>query len=159
MPASIRPASRALCSSLAKANPVPRRAEAGPHSSPSRWLGGPRVRPPRKSRAGEYADRAPGPRAREQCDFSDSSGPRARFDPTRLDPPRRDPPRRRFSCTTCSALCSRRRQWLKPRLGHASPIRTDQDNVVRSRRLELPRPFGHSDLNAARLPIPPRPHS
>ena len=30
--------------------------------------------------------------------------------------------------------------------------------MVRSRRLELPRPFGHSDLNAARLPIPPRPH-
>ena len=24
--------------------------------------------------------------------------------------------------------------------------------------LELPRPFGHSDLNAARLPVPPRPH-
>ena len=30
--------------------------------------------------------------------------------------------------------------------------------LVRSRRLELPRPFGHSDLNAARLPVPPRPH-
>jgi hypothetical protein len=30
--------------------------------------------------------------------------------------------------------------------------------MVRSRRLELPRPFGHSDLNAARLPVPPRPH-
>ena len=29
---------------------------------------------------------------------------------------------------------------------------------MRSRRLELPRPFGHSDLNAARLPVPPRPH-
>ena len=32
------------------------------------------------------------------------------------------------------------------------------DVLVRSRRLELPRPFGHSDLNAARLPVPPRPH-
>src|SRR3954470_8068120 len=31
-------------------------------------------------------------------------------------------------------------------------------DLVRSRRLELPRPFGHSDLNAARLPVPPRPH-
>src|SRR6202045_1369079 len=31
--------------------------------------------------------------------------------------------------------------------------------VVRSRRLELPRSFPHSDLNAARLPIPPRPHA
>mgnify|MGYP007050641361 CR=1 FL=1 len=31
--------------------------------------------------------------------------------------------------------------------------------MVRSRRLELPRPFGHSDLNAARLPVPPRPHA
>ena len=30
--------------------------------------------------------------------------------------------------------------------------------LVRSRRLELPRSFLHSDLNAARLPIPPRPH-
>ena len=29
--------------------------------------------------------------------------------------------------------------------------------MVRSRRLELPRHFCHSDLNAARLPIPPRP--
>src|SRR3712207_8191489 len=28
----------------------------------------------------------------------------------------------------------------------------------RSRRLELPRPFGHNDLNVARLPVPPRPH-
>ena len=30
--------------------------------------------------------------------------------------------------------------------------------LVRSRRLELPRELPHSDLNAARLPIPPRPH-
>ena len=30
--------------------------------------------------------------------------------------------------------------------------------MVRSRRLELPRVLPHSDLNAARLPIPPRPH-
>ena len=30
--------------------------------------------------------------------------------------------------------------------------------MVRSRRLELPRPFGHQALNLARLPIPPRPH-
>ena len=29
---------------------------------------------------------------------------------------------------------------------------------MRPRRLELPRPFGHSHLKAARLPIPPRPH-
>ncbi len=31
--------------------------------------------------------------------------------------------------------------------------------VVRPRRLELPRPFGHNDLNVARLPIPPWPHT
>ena len=31
--------------------------------------------------------------------------------------------------------------------------------LVRSRRLELPRVLPHSDLNAARLPIPPRPHA
>ncbi len=30
--------------------------------------------------------------------------------------------------------------------------------MVRSRRLELPLRLGNSDLNAARLPIPPRPH-
>src|SRR5581483_7775282 len=30
--------------------------------------------------------------------------------------------------------------------------------MVRSRRLELPRGLAHSDLNAARLPVPPRPH-
>jgi hypothetical protein len=29
--------------------------------------------------------------------------------------------------------------------------------LVRPRRLELPRVLPHSDLNAARLPIPPRP--
>ncbi len=30
--------------------------------------------------------------------------------------------------------------------------------MVRSRRLELPLRLKNSDLNAARLPIPPRPH-
>jgi hypothetical protein len=33
-----------------------------------------------------------------------------------------------------------------------------KEALVRSRRLELPRELPHSDLNAARLPIPPRPH-
>ena len=33
-----------------------------------------------------------------------------------------------------------------------------QDRLVRSRGLEPPRELPHSDLNAARLPIPPRPH-
>ena len=32
------------------------------------------------------------------------------------------------------------------------------ENLVRSRRLELPLRLRNSDLNAARLPIPPRPH-
>ena len=31
--------------------------------------------------------------------------------------------------------------------------------MVRSRRLELPRALAHNDLNVARLPVPPRPHS
>ena len=31
--------------------------------------------------------------------------------------------------------------------------------LVRSRRLELPLRLKNSDLNAARLPIPPRPHT
>ncbi len=35
---------------------------------------------------------------------------------------------------------------------------TSKCKMVRSRRLELPRVLPHSDLNAARLPIPPRPH-
>ena len=30
--------------------------------------------------------------------------------------------------------------------------------MVRLRRLELPRVLPHSDLNAARLPVPPQPH-
>ena len=30
--------------------------------------------------------------------------------------------------------------------------------MVRLRRLELPRVLSHSDLNAARLPVPPQPH-
>ena len=30
--------------------------------------------------------------------------------------------------------------------------------MVRLRRLELPRVLAHSDLNAARLPVPPQPH-
>ena len=31
--------------------------------------------------------------------------------------------------------------------------------MVRLRRLELPRVLSHSDLNAARLPVPPRPQT
>src|SRR5271165_3896430 len=42
----------------------------------------------------------------------------------------------------------------QPRVLHGSNF----GGLVRSRRLELPRSFPHSDLNAARLPIPPRPH-
>ena len=34
-----------------------------------------------------------------------------------------------------------------------------KNGMVRSRRLELPRVLPHSDLNAARLPIPPRPQA
>src|SRR5690554_1656374 len=41
--------------------------------------------------------------------------------------------------------CAREMKWVPERM-------------VRSRRLELPRELPHSDLNAARLPIPPRPH-
>ena len=48
---------------------------------------------------------------------------------------------------------------------HEHPLRCDFPTVrdqllkmVRPRRLELPRPKGHNDLNVARLPIPPRPH-
>ncbi len=37
-------------------------------------------------------------------------------------------------------------------------IQNHPEGMVRSRRLELPRVLPHSDLNAARLPIPPRPH-
>ncbi len=39
----------------------------------------------------------------------------------------------------------------------AGPHRRAEAMVVRSRRLELPRGLPHSALNAARLPIPPRP--
>ena len=36
-------------------------------------------------------------------------------------------------------------------------FQTGKSDLVRPRRLELPRELPHSDLNAARLPIPPRP--
>ena len=35
---------------------------------------------------------------------------------------------------------------------------TESLEMVRLRRLELPRVLPHSDLNAARLPVPPQPH-
>ena len=40
----------------------------------------------------------------------------------------------------------------------SGPVQTCLWFLVRPRRLELPRVLPHSDLNAARLPIPPRPH-
>src|SRR3954467_14048320 len=40
-------------------------------------------------------------------------------------------------------------EWAPKRLGMA----------MRMRGLEPPRPFGHTDLNRARLPIPPHPHA
>src|SRR5713101_7716306 len=45
----------------------------------------------------------------------------------------------------------------KPRVMHGLYL-GGRRRLVRSRRLELPRSFPHSDLNAARLPVPPRPH-
>ena len=36
--------------------------------------------------------------------------------------------------------------------------KTQECEMVRLRRLELPRGLAHSDLNAARLPVPPQPH-
>src|SRR5262249_25844657 len=47
---------------------------------------------------------------------------------------------------------------FQPLAGCANRRAAMEIGLVRSRRLELPRPFGHSDLNAARLPVPPRPH-
>ncbi len=38
-------------------------------------------------------------------------------------------------------------------------INDNRYDLVRPRRLELPRVLPHSDLNAARLPVPPRPHA
>ena len=40
-----------------------------------------------------------------------------------------------------------------------SDICEGNKEMVRPRRLELPRAKAHSDLNAARLPVPPRPHT
>ena len=50
--------------------------------------------------------------------------------------------------------CMILREPCKPRLASFN-----MPELVRSRRLELPRVLPHSDLNAARLPIPPRPHA
>ena len=46
----------------------------------------------------------------------------------------------------------------KPERTRRKKSRFLQKIMVRPRRLELPRVLPHSDLNAARLPIPPRPH-
>src|SRR5690606_13121294 len=59
----------------------------------------------------------------------------------------------------CAALA---RDWtgsghIGPR-PHRLPNRREKE-MVRLRRLELPRGLAHSDLNAARLPIPPQPHA
>jgi site-specific DNA recombinase len=43
---------------------------------------------------------------------------------------------------------------FKVLVGFDSPT----SEMVRLRRLELPRELPHSDLNAARLPVPPQPH-
>ena len=63
----------------------------------------------------------------------------------------------------CSAPCSTflpsRKAAIDP--GGSRHIPTNPgaaDWLVRPRRLELPRPFGHNDLNVARLPVPPWPH-
>ena len=45
----------------------------------------------------------------------------------------------------------------KPLNSRSSSETTKPEPLVRPRRLELPRVLPHSDLNAARLPIPPRP--
>ena len=75
-----------------------------------------------------------------------------------------------YACCLCLARCSYGLQWQGrskggPRGGPDFPrmiiylhISILQGRMVRSRRLELPRELPHSDLNAARLPIPPRPH-
>ncbi len=70
----------------------------------------------------------------------------------------------RRSRSTRNALASPARPTGQTRPSARSNRRQEDgalfcSGVVRSRRLELPRPFGHSHLKAARLPIPPRPHA
>jgi hypothetical protein len=40
-----------------------------------------------------------------------------------------------------------------------NPVLVQGQELVRPRRLELPRAFAHNDLNVARLPVPPWPHA
>ena len=47
---------------------------------------------------------------------------------------------------------------LQNMLTHQLQRGTESLEMVRLRRLELPRVLSHSDLNAARLPVPPQPH-
>jgi PAS domain S-box-containing protein len=58
-----------------------------------------------------------------------------------------------------SAEKAQNRAHFWDNLGKKNPCKTRDYCLVRSRRLELPRAFAHNDLNVARLPIPPRPHS
>ena len=71
--------------------------------------------------------------------------------------------------SSCPALCRASTfvffGCLKVWMAGTSPAMTREHifgvgalGLVRSRRLELPQGFPYSDLNAARLPIPPRPH-
>ena len=104
-----------------------------------------------------------------RSDYSESGGCPTRQDRVELTIP---PPAiyRRPGCYCPD--CARRRLRLATGTGAdwlpARPIRPALNSVlsgrqgprkrmVRSRRLELPRVLPHSDLNAARLPIPPRP--
>ena len=55
----------------------------------------------------------------------------------------------------CTEYVTRR---LPPKMKIEGMTVTWTENLVRPRRLELPLRLKNSDLNAARLPIPPRPH-
>ena len=62
------------------------------------------------------------------------------------------------ACRLNAKISAELRQFRPGPEGKIQLLQGLTDCLVRSRRLELPRPFGHNDLNVARLPVPPRPH-
>ena len=169
MPASIRPAPRALCSSLAKANPVPRRAERGRTARlcagsaellfvhrasraqadmPTRHAALARVS---SATLATLAGRAPAPAS-------------TRLEPTRpassrLDPPPRDPPPRRLNRTTCSALMQQAAAMAEapPWSCVSDPQGSRQCGAVEKTRTSTA--FRPQRPQRCASTIPPRPHS
>ena len=69
------------------------------------------------------------------------------------------PPSDELASTSVRRALARAAAGRRAATGREAKHARYKTKMVRPRRLELPRACAHSDLNAARLPIPPRPHT